>query len=131
MRALASTLLLLAATSVGAGAVKVTEASDTAYYVEPEAVRTKGSVRSVSVIHDYSKPEPGGVRSRRVLYEIDCTAERLRSLSATEHSEPMAQGNVVNSWERQSEWLYVTPTTGSNIPSRTPYRPIVKFICAR
>ena len=131
MRATASTLLLLAATSVWAGAVKVTEAGDATYYVEPGPVSTKGSVRSISVIHDYSKPEPGGVRSRRVLYEVDCTAERLRSLSATEHSEPMAQGNVVKSWERQSEWLYVTPTTGSNIPSRTPYRPIVKFVCAR
>ena len=131
MRAIASTLLLLAATSVCAGAVKVTVAGDTVYYVEPESVNKKGSVQRLSVIHDYSKPEPGGVRSRRVLYEVDCTAERLRSLSATEHSEPMAQGNVVNSWERQSEWLYVTPTTGSNIPSRTPYRPIVKFVCAR
>jgi hypothetical protein len=131
MRAVLSTLLLLAATSAWAGWVKVTEVSDTVYYVDPELVSNKGSVRRVSVIHDYAKPEPGGVRSRRVLYEIDCAGERLRSLSATEHSEPMAQGKSVYSWERESEWLYVAPTTGSNIASRTPYRPIVKFVCSR
>jgi hypothetical protein len=101
------------------------------YYVDPGSVSDKDSVRRVSVLHDYAKPEPGGVRSRRVVYEIDCARERLRSLSATEYSEPMAQGKTVNSWERESDWLYVAPTTGSNIPSRTPYRPIVKFVCSR
>ena len=49
------------------------------------------------------------MRSRRVSYEIDCTAERLRSLSVTEHSEPMAGGTSVNSWARESDWLYVAP----------------------
>jgi hypothetical protein len=132
MRAVLSTLLLIAATSAWAGWVKVAEVSDTAYYVDPESVGNTGNLRRVSVIHDYAQQEPGGgVRSRRVLYEIDCTSERLRSLSATEHSEPMAQGKSVNSWERESEWLYVAPPTGSNLPSRTPYRPIVKFVCSR
>jgi hypothetical protein len=131
MRAVLSTLLLLAATSVWAGPVKVTEVSDTAYYIDPESASNKDNVHRVSVIHDYAKPESGGVRSRRVLYEIDCTGERLRSLSATEHSEPMAQGKSVNSWERESEWLYIAPQTGTNIPPRTPYRSIVKSVCSR
>ena len=65
MRAIASTLLLLATTSGWAGVVKVTAASGTAYYVGPVAAGAMGRVRSMSVIHDYSKPEPGGVRSRR------------------------------------------------------------------
>lgn len=124
-------VLLLAATSAWAGWVKVSEASNTVYYVNAESVRDKDNVHRVSVLHDYEKPETGGIRSRRVMYEIDCTRERLRSLSATEHSEPMAQGKSVNSWERESDWLYVAPTTGSNIPSRTPYRPLVKFVCSR
>lgn len=131
MRVVLSTLVLLAATSAWADLTKVAEVSDTVYYVDPESVSKQGNVYRASVIHDYAKPEPGGVRSRRVLYEIDCAAERLRSLSATEHSEPMAQGKSVNSWERESEWMYVAPITGSNIPSRTPYRPMVKFACSR
>ena len=123
-------MLLLVATSVWANSVKVTETAGTAYYVDPASVSGKGNIRRVSVIHDYAQPESGGVRSRRVSYEIDCNAERLRSVSATQHSEPMTQGNVVNSWERQSDWLYVTPITGSSLRSRTPYRPIVKFVCS-
>ena len=131
MRTVFALMLLLSAPCALAGWVKVAEGSDTVYYVDPEPFGNKGSIRRVSVIHDYAKPERSGVRSRRVLYEIDCNAERLRSLSATEHSEPMAQGTPVHSWERESEWMYVAPITGSNIPSRTPYRPIVKFVCSR
>ena len=131
MRAVLLTWLLLATTSASAAWVRVAEVSDTVYYVDPEAVSHKDKLRRAAVIHDYAKPEPGGVRSRRVMYEFDCSGERLRSVSATEHSEPMAQGKSVNSWERESEWLFVTPTTGSNIPSRSPYRPILRFVCSR
>jgi hypothetical protein len=131
MRAVPFVLLLLASASAWAGWVKVVELSDTVYYVDPETVSSQGNVRRVSVIHDYSQPEPGGVRSRRVSYEIDCANGRLRSLAATEHSERMAQGKSLSSWERESDWLYVTPMTGTNLPSRTPYRPIVKFVCSR
>lgn len=131
MRAVLSALLLLTAASAWAGWVKVAEAGDTAYYVDPESVSDQGNVRRVAVIHDYATEEPGGVRSRRVVYEIECAGERLRSLSATEHSEPMAQGKTLHSWERESDWLYVAPTTGSNLPPRTPLRPIVRFVCSR
>jgi hypothetical protein len=122
--------LLLAATPAWAGLVKVTESGDTAYYVDRDAVGSKDGLRRVSVVHDYAKPEPGGVRSRRVTYEVDCSGEKLRSLSATEHAEPMAQGKILNAWERESDWLYVAPTTGSSLPSRTPYRPIVRYVCS-
>jgi hypothetical protein len=131
MRVVLSALLLLAATPAWAGWMKLTEANETAYYVDPAPVGAKGSLRRVSVIQDYARPEAGGVRSRQVLYEIDCTGERLRSLSVSEHSDPMGQGKRLNSWERESDWLYVAPRTGSNVQSRTPYRPIVSFVCSR
>jgi hypothetical protein len=131
MRIVLSLVILLGADSAGAAAVKVTEAGDTAYYVDSEAIGRTGSIQRVSVVHDYTKPEPGGVRSRRVAYEIDCGGDRLRSVSATEYAEPMAQGSVVNAWQRESDWLYVTPITGSSIAARTPYRSIVKFVCSR
>jgi hypothetical protein len=84
----------------------------------------------VSVIQDYAGQQSGGVLSRRVSYEVDCAAERLRSVSGTEYTEPMARGRSLASWERESEWLYVTPRTGTNIASRTPYRAIVRHVCA-
>jgi hypothetical protein len=131
MRVVLSALLLLVATQAWAGWVKLTEANETAYYVDPATVGDKGNLRRVSVIQDYARPDAGGVRSRQVLYEIDCSGGRLRSLSVSEHSDAMGQGKRLNSWERESDWLYVAPRTGSNIPSRTPYRPIVSFVCSR
>src|SRR5687768_2926150 len=121
-------LLLSAANSAWAEWVKITETTDTAFYADRASLGDKGNVRRVAVLQDYAKQEPGGVRSRRVSYEIDCTAERLRSLSVTEHSESMAGGTSVNSWARESEWMYVAPRTGSNI-SRSTYRTILRFVC--
>jgi hypothetical protein len=134
MRAVLPTLLLLVATLVSAASVKVTEFGDTVYYVEPESIARTNNYETIyraAVVHDYAKPEPSGVRSRKVWYEINCSAERLRSVSATEYSAPLAQGNSVNSWQRESEWLYIAPVTGTNIPAKTPYRPIVKYVCSR
>ena len=131
MRAVVSAILLLAATSASADRVKVSETADTGYYIDPALITDKGNLRRVSVIQDYAKQELSGVRSRVVSYEIDCAGERLRSIAVTEHSEPMAQGESVSSWSRESDWLYVAPRTGSSIAPRTPYRPILRFVCSR
>ena len=131
MRALLTGVLLLAATSAWAEWVKVTETSDTAFYVDPASIGDKGPFRQVSVLQDYAGQEPGGVRSRQVLYEIDCAGERLRSLAVSEHPEPMAQGGRVSSLERESVWLYVAPRTGSNIASQATYRTILRYVCAQ
>ena len=94
-------------------------------------VTAGGYVRRAPVVQDYAQPESGGVRSRQVLYEVDCAAERLRSVAVSEHDEPMAQGTRLGSVERTSDWIYVASRTGSSLPPRTPYRPIVRFVCAR
>ena len=121
----------LIATSAWANIEKVTEAAGTTYYVDSASVSGKDNIRRVPVIHDYLKPEPDGVRSRRVTYDIDCAAERLRSVAVNEYSTSMAQGTSMRSAERESDWLYVTPVTGSNLSPRTPFRAIVKFVCSR
>jgi len=131
MRAILCAILLLAAASAWADWVKLTETTDTVYYLDPALISDNGEFRRVVVLQSYATQEPAGTRSRRVSYEIDCGGERLRSVAVTEYSEPMAQGKSVNSWERQSEWLYVAPITGSNIPRRTPYRPILRFVCSK
>ena len=135
MRAILCCMLLLAVASTSQSAwaewVKVAETADTVYYVDPASISDKGDFRRVLVVQEHAQPEPGGVRSRRVSYEIDCVGERLRSIAGTEYAQPMAQGQSLNSWERESAWLYVAATTGSNIPSRTPYRPILRFVCSR
>lgn len=131
MRAILTLILLLAATPAWAEWVKVAETSDTVFYVDPAAIGSKGGLRQASVIHDYATQEPGGVRSRQVSYEIDCIGERLRSVSVTEHSEPLGRGERMSSRERESEWLYVAPRTGSNIAPNATYRAILRFVCSR
>ena len=130
MRTVVAALTLLAATSAFAEWVKVADIADTAYYVDSASRSDKANPRRIAVVQDYAKQTPGGVRSRRVVYDVDCANERIRSLSATEYSEPMASARSVSSWERESDWLYVAPTTGTNIASRTPYRAIVRFVCS-
>jgi len=130
MRTVLAALTLLAATSAFAEWVKVAEVADTAYYVDSESRSDRANPRKVAVVQDYATQTQSGVRSRRVVYDVDCASERIRSLSATEYSEPMAGAKSMNSWERESDWLYVAPTTGTNIASRTPYRAIVKFVCS-
>jgi hypothetical protein len=124
-------LLILAAASAWAEWAKVSEAGDTVFYVDPASIVDQGGFRRVSVTEDFASRDPGVARSRRVLYEIDCALERLRSLSITEYSDPMGQGNDMGSWEGESGWLPVAALTGSNLPPRTPYRQIVRFVCSR
>lgn len=124
-----SALLLIA--PAYADVVKVAEADDTAYYVDASSISERDDLLRVSVVQDYSKPDFAGVRSRTVLYEIDCVGERLRSIAGVEYSEAMARGQSVNSWQRESAWLYVAAKTGSHIAVRSPYRSIVKFVCSR
>ena len=131
MRAALPVVLLFAAASASAEWVKVSEASDTVFYVDPASITDQGGFRRVSVMEDTANPEPGAARSRRVLYEIDCALNRLRSLSITGYSEPMGQGEEVASWEGESGWLSIAAITGSNIPPRTPYRQVVRFVCSR
>lgn len=130
MRAALLAMLLLAAAPAWAAWTKVAEEGGTTIYVDPAAVGVSGNVRRAPVVQDYAQAESGGVRSRQVLYEVDCAAERLRSLAVSEHDEPMAQGKWLASAERESDWIYVASRTGSSLPPRTPYRPIVRFVCA-
>ncbi len=131
MCALIVAAALLTAMWAWAASEKVTETEDTAYYVDVASTTDTGGVRRVTVIQDYAKEQPAGVRSRRVDYEIDCSNQRLRSVAVVEYAERMARGTAGNSWQRESDWLYVTATTGTNIPRATPYRPIVQFVCSR
>jgi hypothetical protein len=110
---------------------KVAETAEAAYYVDAASIGDSNGFRRVAVAQSYAAPERGGVRSRLIQYEVDCGAERLRSVAGSEHSEPMAQGARAHAWERQSEWLYVGARTGTLVASRSPYRSIVKAVCAR
>ncbi len=131
MRAVMFAALLAATMPAWAAPEKVADADDTAYYVDPASIIIAGAVRRVPIVEDYAHEQAAGVRSRRVDYEIDCVNQRLRSVAVSEYAEPMARGQAAKSSLRESDWLYVIPTTGSNIARSTPYRAIVRFVCSR
>jgi hypothetical protein len=122
-------LVLLPAGLASAAPVKVDETPGITWYVETASIVTQGNVRRVSVVQDYASPDPRGVRSRLVTYEVHCLAERLRSVSVSEHAEPMAQGSPVATSATEWEWRYLAPQTGTNIARRSPYRSIARLVC--
>ncbi len=130
VRASAILALLLLGSTAWADLAKVTETADATYYVDTGSIVVEPDVHRATVVQDYETLQADGVRSRRVIYEIDCGAERLRSIAVTEHVDPMAGGAALRSSDAVSSWAYVTPVTGTNIPPRTPYRAIVRFVCA-
>ena len=130
LSSLLSTLLMLAATSAWADWVKLAEVRDTVYYVDSASIGDKAVSRQASVLYEYAKREAGGVGSLLVSYGIDCSGGRLRSLSVTEYSEPMAQGKSMNSWESESVWLYAAPKSASHSPAPAPLSHIEPYGCA-
>lgn len=116
--------LLLAAMSSGAmaGWVQVGEgASGKKTYIDPQTIKKDGNLRRVWVIVNFPTADKDGIHSRRVLDEYDCKGERWRALSLSLHSEPMADGRVINSYNATSEWDYIPPGTIAET--------IFKFVC--
>jgi hypothetical protein len=49
------------------------------------------------------------VRSYKVLEEFDCSLDRNRVIQMSSYSEPMGNGNVINSLGGDNPWNYITP----------------------
>ena len=131
MRTICIAVLALVPAAAQADWVKVAETRDTVYYVDPATIRTDGSVRQVWELQDFADKRPNGARSRRALFEFDCSAERWRVLSIADHPEPKAGGTAFGTWAGQSEWSYIAARTGTNIPASATNRTILRFVCSQ
>jgi hypothetical protein len=131
MRIICIAVLALVPAVAQADWVKVAEARDTIYYVDPATIRTDGSVRQAWEIQDFADKRPNGARSRHALFEFDCSAERWRVLSIADHPEPMGGGTAFGTWTGQSEWSYIAARTGTNIPASATNRTILRFVCSQ
>ena len=122
----AALILLLAATSTGAWAewVFISESiGDDKSYVDPRSVKKDGNLRRAWVVTDYKGKRMNGVRSFRGLTEVDCKGKRLRILSYTSHSGPMATGELIGNGKPPPQWVKVTSgTLGSNL---------FKYVCPK
>ena len=86
MRTICIVVLALVPAVAQADWVKVAESRDTVYYIDPATIRTDGSFRQAWEIQDFVDKRPNGARSRRALFEFDCSAERWRVLSIADHT---------------------------------------------
>ena len=115
----AALILLLAAFSNGAWAewVFISESiGDDKCYIDPQTIRKDGDFRRAWVVTDYKAKRRNGVRSFRASTEIDCKGKRLRILSYSADSEPMATGRVMGTGKPRPQWARITPgTLGSNL----------------
>lgn len=119
-------LILLAALSTGTWAewVFISESiGDDRSYIDAQIIKKDGNFRRAWVVTDYKVKRKNGVRSFRALTEVDCKGKRLRILSYSSHSEPMATGGVMGTGKPKPQWAKITPgTLGSNM---------LKYVCKK
>ena len=110
MHILPTALLMFATSSAWADWVQYAESARSVYYLDPATIRQNGNLRTVWELSDLKERDPDGELSRRALMEYDCDGERLRTLSLSTHSGPMATGKVLVT-ASDSTWDYVAPGT--------------------
>ena len=95
LRAAALAALALAVTGAGAAWVGIGESESTAYYLDPDSMRTDGAHRRVWRLFDLKEAQGDGVRSGKALIDIDCGAGTYRYLKTMYYSEPMGAGRYL------------------------------------
>lgn len=99
-------------------------ATDTAtHYFDPATIRKDGNMRRVWQLQELNKRHKDGEMSRRIRQEYDCKQERYKILGQTEHSEPMAGGEVLTNFGEMKTWVEIAPDTMSE--------KILKIVCAK
>lgn len=111
MRAILFFLLVLLAAPTWAEWVKFDSNVNGVFYADPTTIRKDGQFRRVWVIRDLNKRDKDGKMSVRILNEYDCKDERARGVSFSSHSEPMAGGKLLTSFNEPTKWNYISPET--------------------
>jgi len=115
-------LLLIAAAPAWAEWTQIGKTADGVVYVDAATTRKNSGHLSIWSLVNLKARGPDGEMSRRYLEEYDCKERRSKVLSRSTHSEPMAEGKVLSSYDRKSGWTYVPPNTASDYA--------LNFLCA-
>jgi len=128
-RTLLFVLFALAASSAQAQMTKIVDTGDRSLYLDTKTMPNTGNVRTVPIVEDYATPEANGIRSRKMMLEVDCSGLQVRALSATMYTAAMGAGPTIETSNTPSDWLYVGTRTGQLVPPTTPYRAIWQSVC--
>ena len=96
-------------------------AEGTQFFLENDSVRRAGAIVRYWEVQNFKTRDEDGVHSMRVRWEMDCRQEKSRILSVSEHAEPMAKGNKLETDNRAGEW--------SDLPAGTAGRKYFELLC--
>lgn len=116
-------LLAMVATPTWAEWVEMGESANLTHYIDPATFKKNGHLRRVWEMQDLKQRHKDGEISRRYMTEYDCKEERLRILSTSAHSEPMAGGKPLDYSNSVGTWVFVPPDT--------PSADVLKLVCAK
>ena len=83
------------------------------FYFDPDTIRKDENIRRVWQLQDLKQRGRNGEMSRRHRVEYDCKNERSKNLQASIHSEPMAGGQIIFSFDADDIWKDIPPNTSS------------------
>lgn len=123
MKKLFVVCLMMLAGSAWAEWVYFSETDTNLFYYDPATIRKDGHIRRVWELTDLRKRHKDGEMSRRYRIEYDCKQERMKFLGLTEHSEPMAGGEVLKTLGEDKVWR--------DVPPGTPMESMFKIVCVK
>jgi hypothetical protein len=123
MKKLFLVCLMMLAGSACAEWVMYFEAKAITNYYDPATIRKDGNMRRVWRVQELKQRTADGEKSRRMRIEYDCKEERYRILSASTHSEPMAEGKALYAENRDNIWKDISPASASEA--------MFKIVCAK
>ena len=123
MKKLFFVCLMMLAGSAWAEWVFYSETDTSTFYYDPATIKKDGHIRRVWELNNLRKRHKEGEMSRRYRVEYDCKQERMKFLGLSEHSEPMAGGEVLKTLGEDKEWR--------EVPPNTPLEITFKIVCAK
>lgn len=94
------------------------------FYIDPKTARKVGeNNRTIWTLYNMAKNHSGAAKSLRTLNEYDCAGDRVRTLTATSHSQRQARGEVVDRGDTPQPWKYIAPGTINE--------EVLKMVCGR
>jgi hypothetical protein len=111
MRFVMTVILMLVAAPACAEWVRLGESDAAVAYLDTATLEADGYLRRVWRLTDLKVRDPRGERSRTFLNEYDCKEWRVRTLSISIHSGPMATEKVIAKHDTPDDWKDVAPGT--------------------
>ena len=121
---LCALVMVAASPAQAADWIPVSKSTLGVIYIDSATIRKDGNLRQAWQITDYQVRGEEGELSERSLYEYDCKEGRVRGLTLSIHSGPMAGGKTLHTAGANPKgWSYEAPDTAGWT--------LLKFVCSR